>query len=113
MDSQIITTPNIDYRVISPTPTIDNRRQSTRLAERAAMAQESDPEQKAIKKIKECQAYNYQPNVAYEEHTALGTMSVVCDYCSALRWKGERAGMSTRLSSQSMEVTSLMKLDGT
>ena len=37
------------------------------------------PPQRMVKKIKENQAYDYQPNVAYEDHTALGTMSVVCD----------------------------------
>ena len=51
------------------------------------------PPQGIITKIKENQAYDYQPNVAYEDHTTLGTMSVVCDFCYALRWKGERAGM--------------------
>ena len=51
------------------------------------------PPQRMVKKIMENQAYDYQPNVAYEDHTSLGTMSVVCDFCNALRWKGECAGM--------------------
>ena len=56
-------------------------------------SENDSPPQRGVKKIKERQAYDYQPNVSYEDHTALGTMSVVCDFCNALRWKGERAGM--------------------
>lgn len=46
-------------------------------------------------KTKENAAFNYNPSVNYENDSCIniGSMSVVCNHCQALKWKGETSGM--------------------